>query len=324
MIISKTPYRISLFGGGTDFPEWFNNYGPGLTISTSIDKYSFLRLRELPPFFKHKHRFVYSRIELINNKNQILHPVIRETLKYLNINKGIEIHHNGDLPARSGIGSSSSFSVGLLNVLFKFLNKKIDKKKLAEIAIKIEREILNEKGGWQDQVIVSYGGLRLTKYSNNSFYTRKIKIPKKKILELNDNLIMIYTGSSRYSYNIQKKIVNNSKQNIRLLSEICSLTKDAFNLINNQKNYSDLGNMMHETWLIKKSLNSEISNSHLDEIYKKARKSGALGGKILGAGKAGFMIFFCKKELRKKIIKSLSDYLHIPFKFEETGSEIIS
>ena len=323
MIFSKTPYRISLFGGGTDFPEWFNENN-SFVISTTIDKYANIGIRYLPPFFEKKNRIVWSKIELTNSISSISHPSVKAILKYFKEKKGIELHHFGDLPARSGIGSSSSFTVGLLNLIFHLKNKKITKKKLSQMAIHIEKNILKEESGWQDQISVSMGGFNEIKFFNNNFNFSSIKINENSKKKLDDSLLLFYTGVPRYSSNIQKVFKKNIKNLTSELKEITEIAKEGKKIILSQKNYDDLGKLLHESWIVKKKFSNKISNKVVDEIYERGIQSGAIGGKLLGAGTNGFILFYCKKDNQKKLISALKNFVHVPFKFEDKGSHIQS
>lgn len=322
MFFSQIPYRISLFGGGTDFPEWFakNN---ALVISTTINKYATIGLRHLPPFYDHKFRIVYSKIDSVNTIDQISHPVVRAVLKFYKEKNGIELYHYGDLPARAGIGTSSTFTVGLIHLLYKINNKNISKNELAKHAIKIEREALGEAGGWQDQIIVANGGFKFINFKKKSFSVQNINIKKKSVKKLSNSLLMFYTGGTRNSYDIQKVF----KKKISLLSHelnsIYEIAKEAKKIILSEKNYSDLGPLMNETWKIKKKFSYLISNQKIDEIYNLAIKSGATGGKLLGAGSKGFLVFYCPKKYQLKLIKALDKLIHVPFDFETEGPTYI-
>lgn len=318
MIFSRTPYRISLFGGGTDFPEWFMK-NEGLVITTSINKYATIGLRYLPPFFHHKYRIVFSRIDLANTINQISHPVVVAVLKLYKEKEGIELHHFGDLPARSGIGSSSSFTVGMIHLLNRIKNKSISKNELAKQAIKVERDILGEAGGWQDQIITAHGGFKFINFKKKNFSVKNVNIKKKSMKKLSDSLLMFYTGDVRNSYVIQESFKKNiSKLNLELRS-IYEIAKEAKKIILSEKNYSELGTLMNESWQIKKKLNHLVSNAKIDEIYNLALKSGATGGKLIGAGTSGFLIFYCPRNDQSKVIKALHRLIHIPFEFEFDG-----
>jgi D-glycero-alpha-D-manno-heptose-7-phosphate kinase len=323
MIISKTPYRISFFGGGTDYPSWYLKNG-GSVISTTIDKYIYISCRKLPPFFEHKHRIVWSKIETVKNINKIQHIAVREMLKIFKVKTGLEIHYDGDLPSRSGVGSSSVFVVGLMNLLNSFYNKKVKKKQLAINSIKFEQKILKEFVGSQDQIAATYGGFNKIIFKSNGFFDVESIVIKKSVLNnLNKNLLLIYTGQKRTANNIAKTYVNkleNLKKNHML--EISSLVDQAELLLKNN-NLDDFGRLLHESWLIKKKLSSSIANSSINDIYNKALKSGALGGKLLGAGGGGFFLFYIPFEKQKFFIKSLSKFLTVPFKFSHEGSKIM-
>ena len=322
MIISKTPYRISFFGGGSDYPQWFNKQ-KGAVLSATIDKYIYISCRRLPKFFDHSYRIVWSKIENVNHINQITHRAVRESLKYLKFQEGLEIHYDGDLPARSGIASSSSFVVGLLHNLFKFKNKNISKKKLYEKSIHFEHNILKEVVGIQDQIAVTSGG-----FNEINFYKKKIKINpikiNKTIKSLNKNLLLIYTGTQRTAQEIASKYVNklNSFDNFATLKEIVSHVGEAKQILNSN-HIDDFGKLLNESWNLKKSLSKAISNKKIDELYNLCLENGALGGKLLGAGGGGFMIIYLKHGLQKKFLKKYKKIINIPFKFESQGSNII-
>jgi len=323
MIITKTPYRISFFGGGTDLNQWFKENG-GAVISTSIDKYCYISCRFLPKFFEHKYRFVYSQIEDVIKIEDIKHPAIKGLLGHLNWDQGIELHHDGDLPARSGLGSSSSFTVGVLNALNALQGKHISKNELAKQAIFIEQKVLNENVGCQDQIAAAFGGFnKIEFYGENSFKVSPIIIPEARLNKLQNNLLLFFTGISRFASEIEKsKIVNfNSKKNeLTKMHEMVDVSIDI--LVNEAKNIDDFGFLLNDGWNYKKSLSSLVSNNEVDEIYNLALKSGALGGKLLGAGGGGFILFYAPKETHKNIINKLNHLIHVPFKFENLGSTV--
>jgi len=323
MIISKTPFRVSFFGGGTDYPEWFSKY-KGSVISLAINKYCYVSARELPGFFSNKHRVVWSKIELINDFEKIIHPAVREALKYYKPSVGIEINHQGDLPARAGLGSSSSFAVGLINSLNSFVNKKkISKKKISQEAIFLEQNLVKEKVGIQDQIITSYGGFNNIKidYSGN-FKVNKINLSQDDILNFTDSLLLIYTGQTRIASKIASIKIKSFKSKINEMENLSELVKEGKKLIE-KKSYDDFGYLLHQTWMLKKSINKVISNDKIDEIYHEALQSGALGGKLLGAGGGGFMIFYVRKSDRKKVLEKLNKLLHVPFNVDYEGTKII-
>jgi D-glycero-alpha-D-manno-heptose-7-phosphate kinase len=324
MIISKTPYRISLFGGGTDYPSWYQNYG-GQVISTTIDKYIYISLRILPSFFKHKYRIVYSKTENVKKISDIKHPAVREALKFFKIKDGLEIHYDGDLPARSGMGSSSAFVVGLFNVLNSFRKKNYTKKKLSLDSIDFEHKVLNETVGSQDQIAASYGGFNLITFAkDNSFQVSNISKNISYIKKLNENLVLVYTGIVRTANDIAKTYVNklSSFNNKKRMQSILQNVEDAKILIEN-KRLDDIGRLLHESWMRKKDLSAQVTNDKINFIYNLGMKYGALGGKLLGAGGGGFFLFYVPLEKRSYFLKKINKFLNIPFKFSNNGSQII-
>ena len=323
MIITKTPFRISFFGGGTDLNAWFRNNG-GAVISTTIDKFCYVTCRKLPKFFDYDHRFVYSKVEEVNKISEISHPAIKGILNYLNWNKGIELHYHGDLPARSGLGSSSSFTVGMLNCLAALEGKHMSKFELASTAIKIEQEILMENVGLQDQIAASYGGFnKIEFYNENAFKVTPIILSAERLNELQDNLLLFFTGISRFASEIEKsKIDILHTKNIELskMHDMVNISIDI--LTNSNINLVDFGLLLNEGWMYKKSLSNLVSNNEIDSIYNTAMTAGAVGGKILGAGGGGFILFYVPKEKQLNVIKKLEKLTHIPFKFENYGSTV--
>ncbi|MDO8488727.1 MAG: kinase, partial [Candidatus Omnitrophota bacterium] len=294
MIISKTPFRISFFGGGTDYPAWFEKYG-GAVLSTTIDKYCYISIRYLPPFFEHKHRIVYSIVENVLSANEIKHPVVKAILKYFKIEKGVEIHHDGDLPARSGLGSSSSFTVGMLNSIYALKGKIISKSQLAKEAIHIEREILKESVGSQDQIAVAYGGFNKIIFNNDhDFRVEAVTLHKDKIKELQSHLMLVYTGLSRFASEIATEQIRNTPNKEKELKVMRGMVDQAVEILNSNSNISEFGRLLNESWQVKKRLSSKVSNSEVDSLYAKALKHGAIGGKLLGAGGGGFMLLFVR------------------------------
>ena len=329
MIISKTPYRISFFGGGSDYPEWYLNNG-GIVLSSTINKYIYISCRELPPFFRHKHRIVYSKIELVREISQIKHLVVKKAFEkiYKNYNKkGFEIHYDGDFPSRSGIGSSSSFVVGLLNALNNFYNIKRSKSFLANQSILLEQKILKETVGSQDQISATYGGFNEIIFNKNGKIQVNPLIKEKNILmKLENNMILVFTGirkKSSTANHVAKSYVQqlnrNKKNNI---IEIIKHAKIAKKLIKDRK-FDDFGMLLNETWKKKKELSNSVSSDRVDHIYNLGIKNGALGGKLLGAGGAGFFLFYLPKNKREIFLNSFKNFTCIPFKFEQEGSTII-
>lgn len=323
MIISKTPYRISFFGGGTDYPSWYMKNG-GQVISTTINRYVYISCRSLPPFFKtHNLRLAYSKIEEVNKISELNHKSVRSVLNYLDIKKNIEIHYDGDLPARSGMGSSSSFTVGLLSSLLKYKKEKISKKKLAKMAIHIEQKISKEFVGSQDQIAASYGGLNNIKFKKDgNFSVNKINIGIKNLNKLENNLFIFFTGISRTAENIASTYLFNNKDSYIYFRSIDKLTNKA-KLFLSEGKINEFGLLLDEAWQIKKKLSKRISNNKIDQIYDCAKKNGALGGKILGAGGGGFLLLYAEKKNHEKLKKSLKKYLNVPFNFSKEGSKII-
>lgn len=326
MIISRTPFRISFFGGGTDYPAWYRENG-GAVISTTINKYCYISCRQLPPFFWHKHRIVWSKTELVNEVDEIQHPAVREALKYLDIKHGVEIHHKADLPARSGMGSSSTFSVCLLHALHSLIGKMVSKRDLALHAIHLEQERLKENVGSQDQAAAAFGGFNKIEFGGaNHIDVNPIIISSEKLECLQNNLMLFFTGLSRTASEIVAEQIKNTEQKkkdfeLKLLHE---MVEESIRILNrNDENIDDFGKLLHEAWQVKKEMSSQITTSHIDDIYEKGMKTGALGGKLLGAGGGGFILFFAKPEIQPKIKEQLKDLIHVPFKFDNSGSQII-
>ncbi len=323
MIISKTPYRISFFGGGTDFPQWFKE-NDGAVLSTSIDKYCHISLRKLPPFFYHKHRIVYSDIELVKEISEIKHPSARECLKFLRVIEGLEIHHDGDLPSFSGLGSSSSFTVGLLHALKAFHGEMIAKSHLCNLAINVERTQIGDAGGIQDQIAVSHGGLNLIQFAGESYSVRPAILNPKNKKDLEQSLCLFFTGKSRLASEIEKQKVAALKESVSVLKELANFAFEGLRLVSKSSfDAMDFGKLLHENWRLKKSLARDVSNSSLDEIYDLALENGAHGGKLLGAGGGGFYLFCVDSYRRDSFVEAMKPLLHVPFKFENEGSRIV-
>ncbi|KPK85868.1 MAG: kinase [Deltaproteobacteria bacterium SM23_61] len=323
MIISRTPYRISFFGGGTDFPAWFRKHG-GAVLATTIDKYCYLTCRHLPPFFEHRIRLVYSRIESCHSLDEIAHPSVREVLRYLKIDRGVEIHHDGDLPARSGMGTSSSFTVGLLHALYALKGFMPSKHQLAEESIHIEQEVLKETVGSQDQVSAAYGGFNHISFlPNGTFSVRPITLTQERLKELNSHLMLFYTGIKRTSADVAESYVNDMEARRRQLRIMKDLIEESISILNNGDDLCGFGELLHEAWQAKRSLSPAVSNSFVDEIYASAISAGAVGGKLTGAGGGGFMLLFAPPSRQKEIREKLNTLIHVPFKIEFSGSQII-
>jgi len=323
MIISRTPYRISFFGGGSDYPEWYNQFG-GEVISSTINKYLYISCRDLPKFFNHKYRIVYSKIEEVKKITDIKHKVVRLALLKKKIKNNLEIHYDGDLPSRSGMGSSSSFVVGLLKALNEFDNIKSNKLSLAKESIDLEQKGLKETVGSQDQVACSYGGFNFIKFRQDStfkvFSLDKYQLFKNK---LNKNLVLLFTGKQRTAEKITRRFIkkiNSAKK--KEIKDILSLVKVAKDLIIKSDHYA-FGQLLDEGWNLKKKLDKKITNNFLDDIYKKAKLNGAIGGKILGAGAGGFFLFYVPQDVKKNFLNKMNFLTEVPFLFENNGSQII-
>lgn len=323
MVISRTPYRVSFFGGGTDYPAWYKNNG-GAVLSTTINKYCYIFCRVLPPFFEHKHRIVWSKIETVKKISEIEHPAVKAILKTMAFNDGIEIHHIGDLPAKSGLGSSSSFTVGLLHAVFGLKSIMPTKLQLATQAIHIERNILKENVGSQDQVSAAFGGFNKISFNDkNKIDIQPIIMNPKRLKNLQNHFLLYFTGQTRIASEIAKIQVENTPTKKHELILMSQMVDEAIKILTQNKNLTDFGKLLHETWMIKRSLSDRITNPKIDNIYETARKAGAIGGKLLGAGGGGFMLLFAKPQDHPKIKRRLNKLLRVPFEFEEHGSEII-
>jgi D-glycero-alpha-D-manno-heptose-7-phosphate kinase len=322
MIISKTPFRISFFGGGTDFPAWYRE-NTGAVLSTTIDKYCYISCRRLPPFFEYRHRIVYSRHEQVNKIDEIVHPSVRETFRFMDIKDGLEIHHDGDLPARTGLGSSSAFTVGLLHALYALKGKMVSKKKLALDAIHVEQAMIKENVGSQDQVAAAFGGLNKISFSgDHNIEVIPVTIGRERIQKFEDHLMLFFSGFARTASEIEAEKIKHLSLKENELMEMQKMVDDAFNILN-MGDLVDFGKLLNENWKLKKTLSDKVSNNFIDHIYEIATKNGAIGGKILGAGGGGFILFFIRPEDREQLIKALGFLLHVPFHFDTTGSQII-
>jgi D-glycero-alpha-D-manno-heptose-7-phosphate kinase len=322
MIISRTPYRISFFGGGTDYPSWYLNHG-GAVLAATIDKYCYLTCRYLPPFFEHRYRIVYSKIETVNHVEDILHPSVRETLKLLGIERGIELHHDGDLPARSGMGSSSAFTVGLLHALHSLQGRMVSKHQLATEAIHIEQTVLNETVGSQDQVMAAYGGLDHVRFlQSGDVVVRPLIMERSRINLLNDHLMLFYTGIKRTASEVASSYVDDIGSRRRQLRILSDLVDEGVETLCGTNDLSRFGELLNEAWQAKRSFSSMVSSSYIDQLYSKAISAGALGGKLLGAGGGGFMLFFVPPEKQQIVTEQLSGLIQVSFRFEFNGSKI--
>ena len=324
MIISRTPFRISFFGGGTDYPAWFRENG-GAVLSTAIDKYCYISCRYLPQFFEHKYRIVYSKIENIKVIQDIEHPAVRAVLTWLKCDKGLEIHHDGDLPARSGLGSSSSFTVGLINAIMALSGRYISSAELADCAINIEQNILKENVGSQDQIAVAYGGFNRVEFKTDGTYdVTSIILPPERKQMLESHLMLFFTGLSRFSSDVEKTKIDNYKNREVELRKMAEMVNEAMGILNGPDRYLlEFGKLLNEGWRYKKSLSDKVSMPVIDQIYDAALKAGAIGGKILGAGGGGFLLLFAPPENQPRVKEQLKDLIHVPIRFENSGSKIV-
>lgn len=323
MIISRTPFRVSFFGGGTDYPAWYLENG-GSVLSTAIDKYCYITLRYLPPFFEHKIRLVYSRMEQCQHFSEVQHPSVRETLQYLNYTENLEIHHDGDLPARSGMGSSSSFTVGLLNALRALRGQMTSQQELAMTAIHIEQDLIKETVGSQDQVAAAYGGLNHIEFKRDGdIVVNPVIVNPKRLDELSDHLLLFYTGIMRTASDVADSFVHDLTAKHELLHRMNDMVGKGIDILSDGGDICRFGDLLNETWQAKKQLGDKIANPIVDDLYTRARQVGALGGKLTGAGGGGFLLLFAPPEKHNAIRKELKELLHIPFGVDRAGSQII-
>lgn len=322
MIITRTPFRMSFFGGGTDLQEFFEENG-GAVLSSTFDKYVYVTVRHLPRFFDYKNQLTYSRIERVGTVDELEHPMVRNAMKLLDMHELI-INYDADLPARTGLGTSSSFAVGLLNAFHSLKGKVKDKRQLADEAIYVERIMCNEAGGLQDQIAASFGGLNRIDFDASGYTVKPIGISEKRKNELNDSLMLFFTGFSRFSADIQSDTKKNIKKNNETLNRMKDMVDEAEKiLIDENESLDGFGRLLDESWKLKRSTGSKISTDEIDMIYERAIKAGALGGKLLGAGGGGFMLFYVPEEKQEAVKSKLSDLLLVPFRFENEGTSVI-
>jgi D-glycero-alpha-D-manno-heptose-7-phosphate kinase len=321
MIITKVPFRLSFFGGGTDYEPFFREHG-GSVLSTTFDKYVYTTVRLCPPFFDYHTQVKYAKTESVRKTEELEHPLVRNCMLYTN-SHNLSILYDADLPARSGLGSSSSFAVGLLQALYAMDGKYADKRKLAEDAIFVERNLCAESGGWQDQIAAAYGGFNRIDFDSSGFHVSPVIMSVKRKNDLMDCLLMFFTGISRYSDKVASTQINAIKSKTSDLMEMKALVDTAEKLLTSDTDIAEFGRLLDYTWKIKRGITNEISTDFIDEIYTKAKNAGALGGKLLGAGGGGFMIFFAKPEYHSAISKALSGLVRIPVVFESEGAKVI-
>ena len=321
MIITRTPFRMSFFGGGTDIAEFYEEYG-GAVLSTTFDKYCYVNIRHLPRFFDYRTHLTYSKTEYVNQVDEIQHPLIREAMRFLDIRE-IRLMYDADLPARSGLGTSSSFAVGMLNAFYALKGKRVDSRRLADEAIYLERELCHEAGGVQDQIAAAYGGLNRIDMDRNGYTVKPIVLSNQRKKQLNENLLLFFTGFSRFSADIQKKTEENIDQKKQQLLEMKAMVDEAESILISKEDLSAFGRLLDVSWRLKRSLSASISTDVIDEVYAAAIRAGALGGKLLGAGGGGFLLFYVEKERQLAVRQALQELLYVPFLFETAGPQVV-
>lgn len=321
MIITQTPFRMSFFGGGTDFPDFYKEHG-GAVISTTFDKYCYVNVRHLPRFFDYATELSYSKIERVTEVDQIQHPAIREAMKMLDMHE-LRLTYEADLPARSGLGTSSSFAVGMLNAFYALKGKYVDKKKLADEAIYLERVLCNESGGVQDQIAAAFGGLNRINFSADGYEVNPVIISPERKQQLNSNLMLFFTGFSRFSSDIQQTTQKALEDKQKQLLEMFSLVDDAERVLTSKGDLNEFGRLLDYTWRLKRGITSHISTDSIDGLYARGMEAGALGGKLLGAGGGGFLLFYVEEDKQDKVREAMEDLLYVPFKFENSGTQVI-
>lgn len=323
MIISRTPFRMSFFGGGTDYPVWYREHG-GATLAAAIDRYCYISCRYLPPFFDHRSRILYSKVEMVRDNREIEHPSVRACLEEMKVSEGIEIHHDGDLPARTGLGSSSSFTVGLLHALYALKGVMPTAMRLAQQAIHVEQDVLREHVGCQDQVTAAFGGLnRIHFCQNDEIRVMPLIASQQRVDELQSHLMLFFTGFARTASDIAKEQIERTKEKTEELMAMRQMVDEGVSILTGQESLSRFGRLLHEAWELKRSLSSRISTPTIDAMYAAARRAGAIGGKLLGAGGGGFLLLFAKPEDHRRIRGALPGCLNVPFRFDYQGSQII-
>lgn len=323
MIISRTPFRVSFLGGGTDYPAWYTKHG-GAVLATTINKYCYITCRHLPPFHEHRIRLVYSRIENCESIEEIAHPSVRETLRYLGMVRNFEIHHDADLPARCGMGSSSSFTVGLLNALRALQGRMTSRRDLMLESIHIEQDLVEETVGSQDQALAAYGGLNHISFqTNGEISVQPLTLPRERVADFNDHLMLFYTGIKRTASDVAKDYVSNIDTKKAQLRTLQQLVEEGMSVLSGGQDLSAFGDLLHEAWQVKRSLSDKTTNSEVDSVYDTARDAGAVGGKLTGAGGGGFMLLCVPPDRHASVKKALADRIHVPFQFDVSGSQII-
>lgn len=323
MIITKTPFRMSFFGGGTDMESYFREYG-GAVLSSTFDKYCYVTVRHLPRFFGYTTELAYSQMERVKDIEEIAHPAVRNAMKMLDMHE-IRLTYEADLPARSGLGTSSSFAVGMLNAFYALKGRYADKKKLADEAIYLERVLCQEAGGWQDQIAAAFGGMNRIEFNKDSTYdVRPIIIHPERKEQLNDNLLMFFTGFTRFSSDMQKANAVGYAEKTKQLQQMYALVDEAEMVLEDKHNdLDDFGRLLDKTWRLKRQTGGAITTNSIDAFYEKGMAAGALGGKLLGAGGGGFLVFYVQPEKKDAVMNAMKDILHVPFRFEDSGTQVI-
>lgn len=322
MIITQTPFRMSFFGGGTDIESFFKKYG-GAVISTTFDKYCYVNVRHLPRFFDYTTEISYSRTERVTDIQDIKHPAVRNAMEMLDMHE-LRLTYEADLPARSGLGTSSSFAVGMLNAFYALKGKYADKKKLADEAIYLERKLCQEMGGWQDQIAAAYGGLNRINFNADGYEVKPIIISPERKKRLNNNLLMFFTGFTRFSSEVQKQNAMEKEDKVVQLREMLSLVDDAEQVLTDKNtDLDEFGKLLDHTWRLKRQTGSAVSTENIDLLYEKGIKAGALGGKLLGAGGGGFLVFYVQPEQQEAVKQAMNNLMYIPFEFEDGGTRVI-
>lgn len=323
MIISRTPYRISFFGGGTDYPVWYEKHG-GSVLAAAINRYCYIFCRPLPPFFEHRHSIIYSKIELVREVDEIRHPAVREALRLMSITEGLDIHHDGDLPKQTGLGTSSSFAVGLLNALHALKGEMTTPEQLAQEATRVERDLCGDNVGSQDQVTAAHGGFNLIRFMPGNIITvHPVLLPPERLESFQDHLMLVFTGFSRVASEIAAEQIENTPKRETELHTMQDMVEKGVDILRDGQDIRRFGELMHEGWQLKRTLSARISNDEIDAIYDEARQAGALGGKLCGAGGGGFLLLFVEPHKQESVREAMKDRLHVPFSFDWLGSRII-
>jgi len=324
MIISRTPFRVSFFGGGTDYPQWYREHG-GAVLATTIDKYCYISVRTLPPFFEHRYRVVYSVVENVKDIAEIKHPAVRAVLGWVKSHAGLEIHHDGDLPARSGLGSSSAFTVGLLNAMHALNGRRISDEALADEALHVEQRVIEEPVGSQDQISAAFGGFNHIKFlADGRYQVEPMILPRARLDALQDHLMLFFTGISRQAAEVAAVTIANLGARTAVLQRMHAMVAEAMTILSSPSaDLIEFGRLLHESWLLKRTLAERVSSPFIDGLYDAARAAGAEGGKLLGAGGGGFLLLFVRPEHHAAVRARLSDLIDVPFRFETSGSRIV-